>query len=74
MGDSVPLVPHILDVAGTARNNYRWKHLSGFQTYATGYLVLDLLESFLGSSGEFRSHASVSCAADKLEGGSSKDS
>ena len=45
----------------------------GLQTYPTGDLVLDLLESFLGSSGGFGSHGSVSSAADKLERGSSQD-
>jgi hypothetical protein len=45
----------------------------GLQTYPTGDLVLDLLESFLGSSGGFGSHGSVSSAADKLERGSSED-
>ena len=35
----------------------------GLQTYPTGDLVLDLLESFLGSSGGFGSHGSVSTAA-----------
>ena len=40
----------------------------GIQTYPTGDLFLDLLESFLGSSGGFGSHGSVSsAAADKLE-------
>jgi hypothetical protein len=38
----------------------------GPQTYPTGDLVLDLLESFLGSSGGFGSHGSVSSGADKL--------
>ena len=37
------------------------------QTYPTGDLVLDLLESFLSSSGGFGSHDSGSSAADKLE-------
>ncbi|CAI8045796.1 hypothetical protein GBAR_LOCUS25326, partial [Geodia barretti] len=32
----------------------------GLQTYPTGDLVLDLLEGFLGSSGGFGSHGSVS--------------
>ncbi|CAI8041730.1 hypothetical protein GBAR_LOCUS23161 [Geodia barretti] len=32
----------------------------GLQAYPTGDLVLDLLESFLGSSGGFGSHGSVS--------------
>ena len=45
----------------------------GVQTYPTGDLVLDLLEGFLGSSGGFGSHGSVSSAADKLERGSSQD-
>ena len=44
----------------------------GLQTYGTSYLVLDLLESCLGNSGHFGSHGSVSCAADKLDGGSGK--
>ena len=35
----------------------------GLQTYPAGDLVLDLLESFLGSSGGFGSHDSVSTAA-----------
>jgi hypothetical protein len=35
----------------------------GLQTYPTGDLVLDLLESFLGSSGGFGSHGSVSSGA-----------
>ena len=43
------------------------------QTYPTGNLVLDLLESFLSSSGGFGSHDSGSSAADKLERGSSDD-
>ena len=37
------------------------------QTYPTGDLVLDLLESFLSSSGGFGSHGSVGSAADKIE-------
>ena len=45
----------------------------GLQTYPAGDLVLDLLESFLGSSGEFGSHGSVSSAEDKLERASSED-
>jgi hypothetical protein len=32
-------------------------------TYSTGDLVLDVLESFLGSSGGFGSHGSVSSGA-----------
>ena len=43
------------------------------QTYPTGDAVLDLLESFLSSSGGFGSHGSVSSAADKLERESSED-
>ena len=39
------------------------------QTYPTGDLVLDLLESFLSSSGGFGSHGSST--TDKLERGSS---
>ena len=35
----------------------------GLQTYPAGDLVLDLLESFLGSSGGFGSHGSVSSYA-----------
>ena len=45
----------------------------GVQTYPTGHLLLDLLESFLDSSGGFGSHGSVSSAADKLERGSGQD-
>ena len=45
----------------------------GLQTYPTGDLVLDLLEGFLGSSGGFGSHGSVSSAADKIERGCSQD-
>ena len=37
------------------------------QTYPTGDLVLDLLESFLSSSGGFGSHGSGSIAADKIK-------
>ena len=45
----------------------------GLQTYPAGDLFLDLLESFLGSSGGFGSHVSVSsAAADKLERRSSQ--
>ena len=45
----------------------------GLQTYPAGDLFLDLLESFLGSSGGFGSHGSVSsAAADKLERRSSQ--
>ena len=43
------------------------------QTYPTGDLVLDLLESFLSSSGGFGSHDSGSSAEDKLVRGSSDD-
>ena len=45
----------------------------GVQTYPTRHLLLDLLESFLGSSEGFGSHGSVSSAADKLERGSGQD-
>ena len=38
----------------------------GVQTYPTGHLVLDLLESFLNVSRGFGSHGSVSSTADKL--------
>ena len=40
----------------------------GLQTYPTGDLVLDLLESFLSSSGGFGSHGSVSSVARAVEG------
>ena len=39
----------------------------GLQTYPTGDLVLDLLESFLSSSGGFGSHDSVSSAASEAD-------
>ena len=42
----------------------------GLQTYPTGDLFLDLLESFLGRCGGFGSHGSIASAADKLERGS----
>ena len=39
----------------------------GLQTYPTSDLVLDLLESFLSSSGGFGSHGSVSSAASAVD-------
>ena len=45
----------------------------GLQTYPTGDLFLDLLESFLGRCGGFGSHGSVTSAADKQERWSSED-
>ena len=78
MRDSVPLLPHVpetlqapLTVHVEALEEPRL--FVGLQTYPTGDLFLDLLESFLGRCGGFGSHGFPSSVADKLERGSSED-